>query len=163
MNRMTTGLVISFIAFFILCTVSPVCSQSFVQYCNPRYGFCVDYPNNLTMKTAPDNDDGREFHDSNGFQLIASGINNVLDDTLETEMKSQSKDIGKITYQVKRKNWFVLSGHIASDIVYVKTYVGKGAINRLYIKYPAKMKMKYTDTVTKISQSFKPGNLNEAH
>jgi hypothetical protein len=163
MRKLTAQLIILFFSVFILCAASPVNSQDFAKYCNDRYGFCIDYPGNLTMNPPPDNEDGRRFHDSNGFLLIVSGSNNILNNTLETEMKSGSGDIDKITYRAKRKNWFVLSGFKGSDIVYLKTYVGKGAINNLYIKYPARMKMKYNGTVMKISQSFKPGDLKEAH
>lgn len=163
MIRLLARLNIMLIAFFTLCVVSSAYSESFARYCNPRYGFCVEHPSTLSKKPDSDNGDGRAFYDSSGFQLIASGINNALDDTLETEMKSQGRNIQKITYQMKRKNWFVLSGYIGSDIVYYKTYVGKGSINHLYIRYPAKLNAKYSDVVTKISQSFKPGDLDEGH
>lgn len=138
-------------------------SQGFTTYCNPRYGFCVGYPSSLNARPEPANGDGREFQSADGFQLIISGINNVNDDTLETEMASERKNLETITYQVKKKNWFVLSGYRGAEILYVRKYVGKGAINSLYIKLPAKMKTKYEDAITKISLSFKPGNLNEGH
>jgi len=163
MSGITKQLIISFVFLSLLGSAAPGNSQGFAQYCNDRYGFCVDYPSSLTMDPPPANGDGRRFHDPNGFLLIVSGINNVLDDTVETEMKSQSKDIEKITYRSEGKNWFVLSGYKGSDVVYLKTYVGEGAVNHLYIKYPAQKKADYTETVTIISRSFKPGDLNVAH
>ena len=138
-------------------------SQSYVRYCNDRYGFCVDYPGNLVMEPPPDNGDGRRFHDDTGFLVIASGINNVHDDTLSEEMSSQTKDFDKVTYRAKGKNWFILSGYKGSDILYRKAYVGRGAMNHLYIKYPSQYAKAYGETVTKISRSFKPGDLSDVH
>jgi hypothetical protein len=137
--------------------------QSYAQYSNERYGFCIEHPTAVTIDPPPTNGDGRRFHDPYGFLMIISGTNNTLDYTIETEMKSQSKDLEKITYQAKGKNWFVLSGYKGPDIVYLKTYVGEAAINHLYIKYPALKKEVYAETVTRISRSFKPGDLDVAH
>ena len=126
MRRIKKQLVILVIFVFLLCSATSVSSQNYSRYCNDRYGFCVDYPSNLTMEPPPANNDGRRFHDSRGFMLIVSGINNVLENTIDTEMKSQSKDIDKITYRKKGKNWFVLSGYIGSDIVYLKLFTQYG-------------------------------------
>jgi hypothetical protein len=137
--------------------------QGYNKYCNARYGFCIDYPSHFKMEPAPDNDDGRKLLDGKGFLMIASGINNANDDTLTTEMHSQSEDFDKVTYRTKGKNWFVLSGYKGSDILYVKTCVGEGAINHLYIQYPSRRKTEYEHMVTKVSRSFKPGDLRNAH
>lgn len=163
MIRLSARLIVPFIVLALLYSVSSAYPEDFIQYCNPRFGFCIDHPRGLSKEPDPDNGDGRSFYDSNGFKLIASGINNVVDDTLATEMKLQSNDFLKITYRAKSENWFVLSGYIGPDIAYYKTYIGKGSINHLHIRYPAKVRAKYSDIVTKISQSFKPGDLEESH
>lgn len=134
-----------------------------IQYCNPRFGFCIDYPSDMTVNPPPENGDGQTFNDSNGFVLTVSGINNVINDTIETEMKSQSENLEKITYQAKGDNWFILSGQKGPDVFYFKTYVGDGVINHLYIQYPASANSKYTKAVAEISESFKPGGLNVAN
>ena len=41
--------------------------------------------------------------------MTVSGINNVMEDNLQTEMDSQSKGFDKITLKTKKDNWFVLS------------------------------------------------------
>lgn len=142
---------------------APAKAQDFAQYCNERYGFCVAYPATLTAEESPANDDGGGFSDSHGFSMTVSGINNVLEATLQSEMKSQAQEIAKITYQTKGKNWFVLSGHKGSDVVYLKIYIGKESINHLFIKYPAKKSAEYAEAVAKISRSFKPGDLEAPH
>jgi hypothetical protein len=151
------------IFLFLACSPLFADSQSYAKYCNDRYGFCIEYPKTLAIEPPPENGDGRRFHDEKGFLVIASGINNVLDDTLNGEMSSQSRDFDKITYRAKGKNWFILSGYKGSDVLYIKTYVGKGVINHLYIKYPSKRSGVYDEIVSRISRSFKPGDLGDLH
>ncbi len=128
-------------------------------YCNSRFGFCVDYPTTFGMGPAPSNNDGREFSDRDGFFMIASGMYNALENNLRDEMQSQEKDFDRITYRVKKKGWFVLSGYKDNDILYLKTYVGEEYIYHLYIRYPVRLKAKYNTLVSTISKSFKPGSL----
>lgn len=142
--------------------VSPGTPES-ARYCNPRYGFCVSYPSELGMEPPPANDDGRRFFDGIGFVMRASGINNANEETLETEMRSQGEDFDKITYRTQGTNWFVLSGNKGDKILYLKTFVGKGSINHLYIEYPARRHAKYSEVVAKVARSFKPGNVAVAH
>jgi hypothetical protein len=135
--------------------------QGYTEYCNGRFGFCVIHPDNIGIAPPPDNGDGRRFYDNDGFVMRVVGYYNALDSTLQTEIKNQSKNFEKITYQAKGKNWFVLSGHKGADTLYVKTFVGNGAINYLSIEYPSQLKTDYDDMVAKIAQSFKPGNIND--
>lgn len=115
------------------------------------------------MEPPPENNDGRRFYDRNGLVMTASGINNVPEGTLQTEMHSQSEDFDEISYRAKGKNWFVLSGHKGANILYLKTFVGTGSINHLYIEYPTRLKTKYNEIVAKVARSFKPGHLEVAH
>lgn len=138
-------------------------SHSYGKYCNDRYGFCVDFPKNLVLETPPGNGDGRRFLDNKGFLMVVSGMNNILKDTLGQEMTSKSKDFDKISYRANGKNWFVLSGNKGSDIIYLKTYIGKGSMNNLYIQYPSQHRNAYDEAVTRASRSFKPGDLSRAH
>ncbi len=95
--------------------------------------------------------------------MTVSGINNVMEDNLQTEMDSQSKGFDKITLKTKKDNWFVLSGFKKTDIVYLKTYVGESSINHLYLKYPTNRKTEYDEMVSVMSKSFKSGDLNNSH
>lgn len=141
----------------------PAWSGDYTRYCNERFGFCVEHPTFLAIDRPPANRDGRRFYDPNGFQMVVSGINNVLDDTVESEMKSQAGDFERITYRTRGRNWFVLSGRKGPDIVYRKTYVGQGAINHLSITYSATKGAEYAEVVAGISRSFTPGDLDAGH
>ncbi|WP_073614918.1 hypothetical protein [Desulfopila aestuarii] len=115
------------------------------------------------METPPDNGDGIQLFDRNKFMMIASGINNATDNTLSTEMAEQGMAFDSITYRKEGDNWFVLSGFKGGDILYLKTYVGKGSINHLYIQYAVNQKKEYDTIVSHLSRSFKPGDLTEFH
>ena len=145
------------ITVFMMGYITTASAQEFNRYCNARFGFCVDYPVALNVSPAPDNDDGRKFYDHNGFSMIASGMYDVLENSLKTEMKSDEEDFDTITYRKAKNNWYVLSGYKGSNILYIKTYMGKETIYHLYMKYPIKLKKDYDNFVSKVSRSFKPG------
>ena len=131
--------------------------QAYTKYCNSRFGFCVSYPVNFGMSPAPDNNDGREFYNREGFSMTASGMYNVLENSLKAEMKSQEEDFDTVTYRKVKNNWYVLSGYKDDNILYLKTYMGKETIYHLYIRYPARLKKEYDKVVSRVSRSFKPG------
>jgi len=129
------------------------------RYCNERFGFCVSYPAQFKKEAGPDNGDGQAFYDAQGFSLIVSGMNNVMDYDLNGLLKSQRKDFDKITYQAQGKNWFVLSGYKNQTILYMKFYLNPQTINHLHLQYPKTLSRHYRDTVTRIVKSFTPGQL----
>jgi hypothetical protein len=135
------------------------------SYTNARYGYSVMYPTNFEKKAESENADGREFNSSEGFNMIVYGSNDAsvlgksIDETYKEEL-SLHKDV---TYKLKKKNWFVVSGYDGEYIFYVKKYVGKGSTNTLSLKYPSNLRDKYYDIVTVISKSFKEGDLDSAN
>ena len=149
---------IGIIAILLVGFMSQVnAQQAYTKYCNSRFGFCVSYPVNFGMSPSPDNNDGREFYDREGFSMTASGMYNVLENSLKDEMKSQEEDFDTVTYRKVKDNWYVLSGYKDENILYIKTYMGKETIYHLYIRYPARLKKEYDKIVSKASRSFKPG------
>jgi hypothetical protein len=152
------------IALIFFASIScPALAQSYKKYCNGRFGFCVEYPEDFGMEPVPTNNDGRVFYDGEGFRMSANGIDNVMDETLKSEMLSQEQNFDTISYRTSGNNWYVLSGLKGNEIIYLKTFVGKGAINHLHISYPSRMKAEYESIVTRISRSFVPGSLDDAH
>ena len=137
--------------------------QSFLRYDNDRFGFSLEYPADFKLEQPPYNGDGQIFHDDHGFTMTASARNNLNDDTLASELKSDLEFFDKITYRTKGKNWLVLSGIKDKQILYIKAYVGKGAINYIDIRYPEKDAAIYESILTRIAHSFKPGNLGVFH
>jgi hypothetical protein len=88
--------------------------------------------------------------------MTASGMYNVLENSLKDEMKSQEEDFDTITYRKVKNNWYVLSGYKKNNIIYIKTYIIKDTIYHLHIQYPIRLKKDYDKIVSKIAKSFKP-------
>ena len=133
------------------------------KYCNARFGFCVRYPASLVKREAPANGDGQNFDNGNGLYLTVSGINNATNNTLKAEMSSARGQFDKITYRAQGQNWFVLSGMKNDEIIYLKTFIGRGSVNHLEIKYGTNFKKFYRTVAGNMAQSFKPGQLGVAH
>ncbi len=160
MIRRVFSLLVAGVLLLVLCTVSSEATeQTENEYCNARFGFCFSYPAYFEMDPPPANDDGRILRDGNGCVVTAWGGYNVLEETLAEAMASRSEDFDTVTYEAKGKNWFVLSGYRGSDIVYLKLWVGRDAVNGVEMTYPSALKKEYDRIVTKIVRSFRPGEL----
>ena len=138
-------------------------AQNNLKYVNARYGFQVSYPSFLISAPIPANGDGIRMYDKKGFVLVASGINNESEITFQSELNSQWESIGKVTYRIRRNNWFAISGVKENKIIYIKSYIGTGSINHLYIEYPKDQKERYDKIVEAIAKSFVPGDLYKRH
>ena len=134
-----------------------------IQYCNARYGFCIEIPAMFGRGPEPANGDGREFFDGEGFSLTVSAIRNIPEESLWEELRRQEKEFDRVTYRRVRRErrWFVLSGYRGDSILYRKTYVGSDFIYHLFIRYPSSGSVKYGKLVSRIVGSFRPGPLEE--
>ena len=148
-----------FLLSLVLC--SSAFGQAYSLYCNGRYGFCINIPMGLKPGPQPQNGDGQGFRNRNGFRVLVLGSNNIFGETLRTKIDKASKDFSRLTYRSTGPNWFILSGFKGQKILYIKTYLGKGSLNTLYIEYPSSLKIRYDEDVTILSKTFKPGNLAE--
>jgi hypothetical protein len=138
-------------------------AQNNLRYVNERYGFQMSYPAFLISAPIPANGDGMRMYDKKGFVLVASGINNESEITFQSELNSQWESIGKVTYGVRGNNWFAISGVKENKIIFIKSYIGIGSINHLYIEYPKDQKDKYDKIVEAIAKSFIRGDLYKRH
>lgn len=129
------------------------------SYVNGRFGWSVTVPAEFGMDPAPENDDGRRFYDRDGCSVTVWGGHNVLEATLESEMTEEEGNFDSVTYRKKGDGWFVLSGYKGESILYVKRYVGTGAIYTLRMEYPSELKEDYDALVTEVVRSFSPGGL----
>lgn len=131
------------------------------QYCNGRFGFCVTYPSYFGIEPDLDNGDGRIFFDRDGLRMVASGINNVLDESVKSLQASYLDYFDEVTYRRIKNNWFVLSGYKGNNIVYIKSWVGPGSINSLHVEYPRDLKQTYDNILVQVVKSFRPGDLTQ--
>ena len=151
------------IIFLFIALIVQMNGQEDLKYCNARFGFCFSYPAFLISAPPPVSGDGIRIYDKKGFVLAASGINNTLEDTYESELQIQFKNIGTLTFGRRGSNWFAIAGFKDNKIIYIKEFIDTGSINRIYIEYPKDKKDKYDKIADAISRSFKPGDLNKNH
>jgi hypothetical protein len=163
MKRLLAGIFMVAAVISLAAMTGAAGAEEYQKYCNARFGFCVEYPARLTMEPPPVNDDGRVFTDGQGLRLTASGINNVMEETLANARLSQEREFDRVSYRSGGSNWYVLSGYKGDKIIYLKTFVGRGSINHLYISYHACKKAEYEEMVTRVARSLVPGELEEGH
>jgi hypothetical protein len=100
-------------------------AEDYKNYCNEQYNFCIKYPKTFKFKSKADNGDGAIFISSDKKAEIRAYGSRVIEglDDLDQEFNSSTEAI-KVTYQLKKQNWFVFSGIDKKGIlIYQKTIV----------------------------------------
>lgn len=138
---------------------------SYLKYGNARFGFIIDYPDFLTEARESMNGDGVTLtNPENTVCLKAYGLNNVLSQTTKDYFESDKESIDvDIAYEALFDNSYILSWEDNGLIYYKYTVVGTGCYNGFYISYPKEEKEKFDEIVSTIYNSFKTGDLTEAH
>ena len=120
----------------------------------------------MLKNMAPDSDDGAWFTNANGLDFAVSGRDNGKKDSLAETIRSARDGLDRVTSQSKGPNWFLLKGlkkGATDTVVYLKVYVGRGAINELRMEIPIMLSPGYQRVVNNIIASFKPGQVAIAH
>lgn len=127
-------------------------NPDYINYTNEKFGYSVKYPSNL--KKHEENENGSELTETDGFNMKVYGNNNIAAslDELYSNERQKHKDV---TYKVKKKNWFVISGYDSEIMFYIKKIMGKDASYTLEITAPSSLRDKYYDVIAVISKSFK--------
>lgn len=139
-------------------------TEDYDQYCNVRFGYCVDYPNFLNPQPESANGDGRIFINEKGeevlrvfgrFNLDAEGETISLERQYNTDIKDNLKKKNNITYKNLGKTFFVISGYRNGKIFYQKTILKNDAFAFAFLQYPTNDKEIYDKISTEIFKSFK--------
>lgn len=144
---------------------SSTTSASYQQYANPRFGFSVDYPSDLTAKESSDNGDGQTFASSDGsVEFEVSGVNNAESLTPAQYLKQiVLPSLKNVTYQSQNSNWYIVSWTDGNTIGYEKGIVGGKSINTYSIKYPLSRKADFDSVIQHINNSFKTPGISDYH
>lgn len=143
-------------------TSGPVTYNS---YFNPRYGFTITYPGSFRQGQEPTNGDGLTFtsadHEST---LTASGVNNVLNDTVGSYVRNNLSQLqSKVKYNSSGNDWMVVSWVDGGKIFYAKEYIGTGSEAGFVFSYPESQASYYNPIADHISKYFTPGDLSQGH
>lgn len=139
-------------------------SDNTVQYCNPRFNFCILYPKSFILQPPPQNGDGRTFVSPDKKAVIYAWGNLAIEDfsRLGQEFKIATDGI-KLVYKRVTNNSFIFSGiDEQGQIVYRKTckkkinYYGQSTFvfQSLEITYPPSQQTLYKLYCLQIAKSF---------
>lgn len=154
----TLSLLLS-VFLFSLFPVQPQ-AQIYKTYSNARFAYSISYPSNLlTPQGEAENGDGQKFLSSDGHaELIVYGSNNALNQTLKSlyDETRAVKDLNfKVTYEVLKPAWFVVSGIDNGNVFYQKTILRQDVFKTFRMEYDDSEKQKWDPIAARIAGSFK--------
>lgn len=144
-------------------------SIKFDNYCNARFGFCIDYPKDIIYPQPESyNGDGRVFKNKHGDEVLTVfGRRNTnpdgkvisleqqySDDLHGAEDENGNKD-RVLTYQKLNKTFFIISGYRKGKIFYQKTIVKDESFAYAILQYDEAEKGIFDKVSERIFKSFK--------
>jgi hypothetical protein len=138
---------------------APAGGDGFKTYTNVRFQYAVCYPDGvLVPQGESDNSDGQTFLAADGGQLIVYGSNNALDEQLKDRLAATGSRLagasGKVTYQVLKPGWFVVSGHNGAAVFYAKTLYSHGQFKSFELTYREMAAATYEPLVRRLATCF---------
>ena len=140
-------------------------SPSFGTYCNDRFGFCIQYPENILYPQGEsDNGDGQTFRSKSGDVILtvakvygSTETEETLSDNFNeyTHFKNSDFPNRTITYKKLSSNFYTVTGFNNGNIFYNKTIIVNGEFASAYIEYPESQKETFNPYCTVINKSFK--------
>lgn len=165
---------LTLVTLFAVLLLTSFRTQQRTQYCNSRFQFCMEYPQDFRANGESGNGDGQTFTAKTGGAKITAYGSLALDprdldesndpDPLKYQFK-QATDGLKLAYKVIKPNYYIFSAlNAKGNIVYCKTvkrkidYLatpGTEVLQTLMIEYPPSEQDKYKDYCTYIAGSLK--------
>ena len=138
----------------LLNAVGALAQETYKSYCNSRHGYCISYPGSLILQSKASSGDGDSFVSEDGqATLTVWGASDSLQKELKAGYKSSMRG-KKVTYNVLRKNWYVISGYTKQNrIFYQKTVLLNGVLKNFLLEYPTAKREVYDKTCRLIGNS----------
>jgi hypothetical protein len=153
-----------------ICFCFPVSAQQpYKQYCNARFGYCLEYPAMLAPGPEAPNGDGRVFLDrrkaerlrvygTGNWNFNDAGTPISLAQLFNIELRGgrfPAKPARVVTYSALKKDWFVLSGTVGNEIFYLKVIAKDDAFCYAWLRYPKADSAAYNPVSGSIASSFR--------
>lgn len=131
------------------------------DYCNGRFAYCVDVPNQLKWLPEADNGDGRHFKlpNSNATILVFGSYTPKIffytDSDYLKEKQHRYTTGMTVTYELLKDKTYTVSGYRKDGQIFyhiIKIDNGKEAV--LHLNYPKNEKDRMTKIVQKMARSF---------
>lgn len=147
------------LVLFCLLSSSPLAMA--LEYCNAKFAYCIDVPNQLEWLPEADNGDGRHFKLANSnadILIFGSYTPSVLfytDSDYLKEKQHRYKTSTIVTYELLTVNTYTVSGYRDNGQVFyhvIKVEDGKEAV--LHLNYSKNEKSRMTKIVKHMARSF---------
>lgn len=168
MNLLFTYLLTLFTLFRISgVSETPQPTPSTSQYCNTRFGYCIDYLENVLIpQEEAFNGDGRKFTNKQGEVILTvfgrlnrdeNGDPITLQQQFANDISRLQKAGGStvITYRKKGNDYYIISGTKGNRIFYHKMIIKQDAFCFAFLEYPKSEKQVYDPYSTVVFNTFK--------
>ena len=157
-QRTTPWLVAALAAAGLAGLATSALAGDWTRYTNDRFGASAEVPaTGFAIEPPPTNGDGRGWKSSDGKGEISvygsfTGEAETFDDYRQQLLGFAADDGIAVTYQAGKKNqWFVYSGTVDGDIIYLKAVRAEPCstlvVNHIHFRYPAAQKTRYDPIV----------------
>ena len=148
-----------FVVLGILIGASTVDTHLWQSYTNVRFQYSICYPEDLLVPQGESpNSDGQKFLAKDGAQLLVFGRNNALDESLRDVLAHTEARLadaqGRVTYKVRKPNWFVVSGQNGQTIFYAKTLYSHDQFKSFELSYDRSKAAIYQPLIGRIAACF---------
>ncbi|MEW6436269.1 MAG: hypothetical protein AB1508_03750 [Pseudomonadota bacterium] len=131
--------------------------HTWTTYTNDRFGVSICYPADLVHAEPPPVDgDGLGFVAKDGAKIDTWGSNNA--ESAQEDAKRLAGSTGHVTYEIVRKDFYVVSGRNGGTIFYNRTALSHGIYSTVEITYPAADGKIWNAITAHISKCFHPGS-----
>ena len=135
---------------------------SYLDYCNNRFSYCLEYPSNFVKAQESGNGDGQNFHseDMNANisiwgEIVMNGISGI-----EINYNRDLNHYGLVKYKYLSDKSYIISGQYQDKIFYKKVvcktinYFGEitEILVSFIIHYPESQKKKFDDYCVKVNK-----------
>ena len=132
-------------------------AMRYTRYRNDEYGYSIRYPAAVLEPTRTIGDGrGRAFETRDGAAaVIVYAVENADRQRLEAEYeKALNNPNMRVTYNVLRDDWYVVSGYEGDDVFYERVLLEDGMLKTFRTRYKSSQKDYYDPITAAISQSF---------
>jgi hypothetical protein len=129
------------------------------SYINVRFHYAICYPEDLLIPQGePPNSDGQKFLAKDGAQLIVFGRNNALGESVKDVLAVTASRLtgasGKVTHQVLKPNWFVVSGQNGHTVFYARTRYDHDQFKSFELTYDRSAAAVYEPLIGRLTSCF---------
>jgi hypothetical protein len=155
-----TCVVLGFTGVIPLAAQAPEASRHVWKiYTNVRFQYSICYPQDLLVPQGEaENSDGQKFLAMDGAKLLVFGQNNALNESVKDAIEDTSSRLagasGKVTYQVIKPGWFVVSGQNGKSIFYAKTLYAHDQFKSFELTYNEAESSVYKPVAARLARCF---------